>query len=581
MRRTIWILLLCLIISIPALAQTETRESLAQGQLDVLLQAQQTLAAAEQAGAATYATSLLEEARWRFQFAQTHWNSDNRHTREQARMRANEAMATARAAIAKSNWLSTNSEARALQADITRFGGTPEAIMLAEEKPDLVWNRGNDSRQRIEFARSAIDMADAVGAWRLAGTDLKSAEDRLKLARTITKNDRNNESADFLAYMAEMEARRAYYLARLGTVEHNVAPLQLERTRLAQLESARQMEKERAAQQARAAAEADLNARLEQERAARLDAEKRLDTLMSQYETAIANSNPNDIDALRRQVEDQRIALNSIIERGRMSDEMLTGQINSLRQELDRSRSTLSAEQVAQREADIRQRQDELDRLRNERIEIATRRAEMERQQTAEIEAAQQRRAELEKQAEEMRQQVTAAEEAARAARTSAENSQARADKAQADVEQLRSQLSSSEAEMRRLKMQQELSALASTRTTDRGLIVTLPGIFFDVGKSQLKPGARTTLSRIADQLRRADAAAIAVEGHTDSTGSADKNQQLSEARAAAVRDYLIGAGVPSSKVTAAGKGEEAPIATNKTTAGRQQNRRVELVINE
>lgn len=593
MRRTTWILLLCLITSIPALAQTPpTREQLAQGQLDVLLTAQQTLASAEQSGAATHATTLLEDARWRFQFAQTHWNSDDRLKREQARMRANESLAAARAAIAKSRWLSTNSAARALQADITTFGGTPASINLVSEPPDIVWTRGTDSRQRITYAHTIVDAADAAGAWRIAGTDLKTAEQYLKLAKTITTNDRNNESADYLAYMAEMEARRAFYLARLANAERDVAPLQLERTRLAQMASARELERERATQQARAEAEADLNRRLEQERNARIDAERRLDTLMNQYETAIANANPNDVDMLRRQVEDQRIALNAMLERERMSDQMLTAEISGLRTELDRSRASMSADAIATREADIRRREEELGRLRTERNEVATRRAEMEQQQAAEIESARLRRVELDRQAEEMSRQVQAAQEAARAAQTSAEQSKAEVQQSRAeierlqqqsrtDVEKLQSQLSSSEAEMRRLRMQQELSALATTRTDERGLIVTLPGIFFDVGKSQLKPGARTTLTRIAEQLRRADSAAIAIEGHTDSTGTSDKNQQLSEARAAAVRDFLVGAGVPATRVTAAGKGEEAPVATNKTTAGRQQNRRVELVINE
>lgn len=603
MRRTNLILLLCLFISIPALAQTQTRETLAQGQLDVLLQAQQALAAAEQAAAATHATTLLEEARWRFQFAQTHWNSDDRSKREQARMRANESLSTSHAAIAKARWLSTNSAARALQADITTFGGTPLSIMLSDERPDVVWSRGADSRQRIEFANKAIEAADAIGAWKIAGTDLKAAEQNLKTARIITSKDRNNESADFLAYMAEMEARRAFYLARLAQVEREVNPLQLERTRLAQLASERQLAADRAARQARAEVEADLNRRLEQERAARMETERRLDALMTQYENAVVSANPGDVDALRRQVEDQRIALQAIMERERIGDQMLSAEIAGLRSELDRSRATLSAEVVAEREADIRKREDELQRLRTERTEATARREELERAQVAEIEAARQRRADLDRQAEEMRQQVIAAQQAAQAAQASAqeavqavqasaeqsvaaarqaaEAAQASAQQTKAEVDKLRTQLSSSEAETRRLRMQQELSALASTRTDERGLIVTLPGIFFDVGKTQLKPGARSTLTRIAEQLRRADNAAIVVEGHTDSTGSSDKNQMLSEARATAVRDFLIGAGVPSTRVSAAGKGEVAPVATNNTTAGRQQNRRVELVINE
>jgi outer membrane protein OmpA-like peptidoglycan-associated protein len=127
--------------------------------------------------------------------------------------------------------------------------------------------------------------------------------------------------------------------------------------------------------------------------------------------------------------------------------------------------------------------------------------------------------------------------------------------------------------------MQQELGRLATTRRDARGLIVTLPGIFFDTGKSQLTPGARNTLTKIADQLKGESTVRIAVEGHTDSVGSDDSNQRLSEARANAVRDFLVNAGVSSAAISSSGQGEGVPVATNNTAAGRQQNRRVELII--
>jgi len=128
--------------------------------------------------------------------------------------------------------------------------------------------------------------------------------------------------------------------------------------------------------------------------------------------------------------------------------------------------------------------------------------------------------------------------------------------------------------------MQNELARIAATRREERGLIVTLSsGVFFDSGKSALKKGAKTTLTRIADQLKGDDTIKVTVEGHTDNTGGAAKNQTLSEKRAEAVRDFLVSAGVPSDRITAVGKGDTQPVATNKTAAGRQQNRRVELVI--
>jgi outer membrane protein OmpA-like peptidoglycan-associated protein len=130
--------------------------------------------------------------------------------------------------------------------------------------------------------------------------------------------------------------------------------------------------------------------------------------------------------------------------------------------------------------------------------------------------------------------------------------------------------------------MQNELARIAATRREERGLIVTLSsGVFFDSGKSALKKGAQTTLTRIADQLKGDDSIKVTVEGHTDNTGTAAKNQTLSEKRAEAVRDFLVSAGVPADRVSAVGKGDTQPIATNKTAAGRQQNRRVELVITQ
>jgi len=130
--------------------------------------------------------------------------------------------------------------------------------------------------------------------------------------------------------------------------------------------------------------------------------------------------------------------------------------------------------------------------------------------------------------------------------------------------------------------MENELARIAATKREPRGFVVTLSsGVFFDVGKSTLKKGAQATLNRIAEQLKLNPDIKVVVEGHTDSTGTAEKNQQLSEKRAQAVRDFLVNAGVPADRVTAVGRGEDQPIATNKTAAGRQQNRRVELVITE
>src|SRR5262249_27365622 len=147
----------------------------------------------------------------------------------------------------------------------------------------------------------------------------------------------------------------------------------------------------------------------------------------------------------------------------------------------------------------------------------------------------------------------------------------------QAELEKVRQEAAQHETEARRLRMESELARIAATRREARGFVVTLSsGLFFDTGKTTLKKGAQATLTRIADQLKAEEKVKVLVEGHTESVGSAAKNQQLSEKRAEAVRDFLVGAGISAERVTAVGRGKEQPIATNKTAAGRQQNRRVE-----
>src|ERR1051325_2227267 len=103
--------------------------------------------------------------------------------------------------------------------------------------------------------------------------------------------------------------------------------------------------------------------------------------------------------------------------------------------------------------------------------------------------------------------------------------------------------------------------------------------VLFDTAKYSLRPLAREKLARVAGIVSGHPGLRLDVEGHTDSVGGDDYNQRLSEQRGAAVRDYLTQEGMPAASVTAKGLGETQPVATNDTAKGRQQNRRVELVI--
>jgi outer membrane protein OmpA-like peptidoglycan-associated protein len=123
------------------------------------------------------------------------------------------------------------------------------------------------------------------------------------------------------------------------------------------------------------------------------------------------------------------------------------------------------------------------------------------------------------------------------------------------------------------------VTEITNLQETSRGLVISLSDILFDVDKATLKPGAEASVRRIAAVLQQYPQHEIAVEGHTDATGPDAYNQRLSEQRAASVREALVRGGVDAARITSAGFGESRPVAGNDTPAGRQQNRRVEVVV--
>jgi len=157
-----------------------------------------------------------------------------------------------------------------------------------------------------------------------------------------------------------------------------------------------------------------------------------------------------------------------------------------------------------------------------------------------------------------------------------AENEKARAQAEEA--ERGRQKAEAEKAEMR-ARLLQQLNSVLVTRDTARGLIATMPDVLFETNSFSLRPAARERLAKVAGILLAYPDLRLEVDGHTDSVGSDAYNQQLSEKRAASVRDYLAQQGIPISSVVVMGFGKTQPIASNATMAGRQQNRRVELVV--
>lgn len=132
----------------------------------------------------------------------------------------------------------------------------------------------------------------------------------------------------------------------------------------------------------------------------------------------------------------------------------------------------------------------------------------------------------------------------------------------------------------RAARMEQALREMAA-KQTPLGMVMTLGDVLFDVGKTTLKPGAARTLDRLADFMRQYPERKARIEGFTDDTGPAELNRELSRERARAVREELIGRGIDGDRVEAVGYGAAFPVASNANPAGRQQNRRVEIVFSD
>src|SRR2546422_9476859 len=171
-----------------------------------------------------------------------------------------------------------------------------------------------------------------------------------------------------------------------------------------------------------------------------------------------------------------------------------------------------------------------------------------------------------------------AAEEAAR--EKAAALAQERA--AEAETEKARQATARAEAEKGELRAQllNQLNSILQTRDSARGLIVNMSDVLFDTGSYTLRAGAREKLAKVSGIVLAHPGLNLQVEGHTDSVGSDEFNQQLSERRAGSVHDFLVQQGVKEAAVSSRGFGKTQPVATNDTPEGRQRNRRVELVVN-
>jgi outer membrane protein OmpA-like peptidoglycan-associated protein len=253
---------------------------------------------------------------------------------------------------------------------------------------------------------------------------------------------------------------------------------------------------------------------------------------------------------------------------------------------LDEERQEAERKAAEAREALAKQQADEAEKAKLEAQLAQEKAARDQAAAEAARAAALAQQQEAEKTAALAAQQKAAAEAAAaQAAQQAAQAAQLAAQqKAAAEAEAERAQKAAAQAEAEKAELRKQLlaqlSSILQTHDTVRGLIVNMSDVLFDTGSYTLKPGAREKLAKISGILLAYPTLKVQVEGHTDSVGSDDFNQRLSEQRAESVREYLVDQMVPAGAVTARGFGKTRPVATNDTAEGRQQNRRVELVVN-
>jgi len=181
---------------------------------------------------------------------------------------------------------------------------------------------------------------------------------------------------------------------------------------------------------------------------------------------------------------------------------------------------------------------------------------------------------------EAQKHQAMTAQQQAQNAQQQAQSAQQQVQAAQSEAQQARNQAQMAQQQLanERQQLKQMQTEQLGAKQTDQGMVVTLSNVLFSTGKSTLQAGAHLQLERLAQYLKAHPKERVLIEGNTDSTGSAEKNQELSAARAHAVAQALQLRGVPPNQYQTIGLGEAYPVASNDNVAGRQQNRRVDIV---
>jgi len=298
------------------------------------------------------------------------------------------------------------------------------------------------------------------------------------------------------------------------------------------------------------------------------------------YRRAVALMNNADEYATRKHVEEKPLIAVSrnAVQTSEDAREIAVKKLDEIRL-ADERQAGIDAQAKSQGQADDAMRQ-------KEQAQSDTRRAQAERAQAeSDADAAHADKVQAESDAAKARadaanaQSQMADNQAASASAISAAQADADQSRLTAQAAQASAQQADADKAAMRTKLSEQLNSILQTRDSARGLIVSMSDVLFDTGQYSLKSGAREKLAKVAGILLAYPGLNIEVGGYTDNVGSDGMNQTLSENRARSVRDYLVQEGVLTNSVSARGFGNTLPVASNDNSSGRQQNRRVELLV--
>ena len=259
------------------------------------------------------------------------------------------------------------------------------------------------------------------------------------------------------------------------------------------------------------------------------------------------------------------------------ADKYATDILNEAKQDL-KNAADINSNKHGDRKMEITFARQAVQRSEDARL-LTLRKKEDERQLNAQRAAEQSKLAAQKSQLQAQQAQMQAQQAQLEAERAQAAKAKADAEAAEARARAAEASKSAENANAVRERLRGQLNSVLATSETARGLIVNMSDVLFDTGKYSLKPDTKISLAKVSGILQAYPGLKLQVEGYTDSVGSDQMNQKLSENRADAVRQFLISQGVQQNNITSTGYGKNNPVADNSTSKGRAQNRRVQLVV--